>query len=71
MFKKYASQINEKYFYFFISTIIQIEALLYPSFTWNDRLCAKSQRFWVIVEDSDANIILHHEIFVLLKKTVS
>uniref|UniRef100_A0A914KRM4 Activating signal cointegrator 1 complex subunit 3 n=1 Tax=Meloidogyne incognita TaxID=6306 RepID=A0A914KRM4_MELIC len=48
-------------------TIIQIEALLYPSFTWCDRL-GGAQRFWVIVEDADANIILHHEIFILLKK---
>ncbi|KAF7630755.1 hypothetical protein Mgra_00008963 [Meloidogyne graminicola] len=46
---------------------IEVEAIIRP-ITW-DRLCAKSQRFWVIVEDSDANIILHHEIFVLLKKT--
>ena len=55
--------------FFILSTIIQIEALLYPSFTWCDRL-GGAQRFWVIVEDADANIILHHEIFILLKKMV-
>uniref|UniRef100_A0A1I8BS09 Activating signal cointegrator 1 complex subunit 3 n=1 Tax=Meloidogyne hapla TaxID=6305 RepID=A0A1I8BS09_MELHA len=46
---------------------IEVEANIRP-ITWT-HLCGGSQRFWVIVEDADANIILHHEIFILLKKT--
>uniref|UniRef100_A0A914I9P9 Activating signal cointegrator 1 complex subunit 3 n=2 Tax=Globodera TaxID=31242 RepID=A0A914I9P9_GLORO len=49
-------------------TIIQIEALLMPSFVWNNALLGSAQHYWVIVEDSDANIILHYENFLLTKK---
>uniref|UniRef100_A0A183BX03 Activating signal cointegrator 1 complex subunit 3 n=1 Tax=Globodera pallida TaxID=36090 RepID=A0A183BX03_GLOPA len=49
-------------------TIIQIEALLMPNFVWNNALLGSAQHYWVIVEDSDANIILHYENFLLTKK---
>ncbi|KAL3084609.1 hypothetical protein niasHT_035608 [Heterodera trifolii] len=49
-------------------SIIQIDAFLRPIFVWNNALLGSAQHYWVIVEDCDANIILHYENFLLTKK---
>lgn len=52
-------------------TIIQIDALITPTFTWNNKLHgSNAQKFWIFVEDSEDNMILHYEQFVLTKKMV-
>lgn len=56
----------------FFRTIIQINAVITPNFTWHDRIYGSAgvQRFWVLIEDTDENLILHYESLVFPKKKV-
>ncbi|KAI1690567.1 sec63 brl domain-containing protein [Ditylenchus destructor] len=54
-----------------LRAIIQVEAILTPAFTWNDKLLGSgAHRFWVFFENLDDNIILHYDQFILTKKKV-
>ncbi|CAG7714145.1 unnamed protein product, partial [Allacma fusca] len=39
-----------------------------PDFDWDEKLHGSSVAFWIIVEDVDSEVILHHEHFVLKQR---
>ncbi len=47
---------------------LQVELAISPDFQWEDKIHGTSESFWVIVEDSDSEVILHYEPFILKKK---
>ena len=49
-------------------SMLRVELTLTPDFNWNDKYHGFAESFWIIVEDVDGEIILHHEYFVLKKK---
>jgi pre-mRNA-splicing helicase BRR2 len=53
-------------------TIVRIDASIWPTFTWNDQLLGQGgmQRFWLFIEDTDTNMILHYEQINYPKKKV-
>ena len=47
---------------------LRVELTITPDFQWEERLHANSQAFWILVEDVDSEVILHHEYFLLKSK---
>ncbi|KAL5072609.1 hypothetical protein RYX36_011593 [Vicia faba] len=47
-----------------------VELTITPDFSWDDRIHGYVEQFWVIVEDSDGECILHHEYFMLKKQYI-
>lgn len=39
-----------------------------PDFQWDEKLHGASEAFWILVEDVDSEVILHHEYFLLKSK---
>jgi len=44
---------------------LKVELVITPDFEWDEKTHGNSLAFWIIVEDVDSEIILHHEHFVL------
>jgi activating signal cointegrator complex subunit 3 len=49
-------------------TVLKIDLLITPDFVWKDRWHGASQRWWILVEDSENDHIYHSELFTLTKK---
>lgn len=49
-------------------TVLKIDLLITPDFTWKDRFHGTVQRWWILVEDSDNDHIYHSELFTLTKR---
>ncbi|KAG8095958.1 hypothetical protein GUJ93_ZPchr0013g36564 [Zizania palustris] len=49
-------------------TVLKVDLLITPEFVWRDRHHGMSQRWWIIVEDSENDTIYHSELFTLTKK---
>lgn len=49
-------------------TVLKVDLLLTPDFTWKDRFHGASQRWWILVEDSENDHIYHSDLFTLSKK---
>ncbi|CAF2937525.1 unnamed protein product [Rotaria sp. Silwood2] len=47
---------------------LKIELTITPDFQWDDKIHGMAEPFWILVEDVDSEILLHHEYF-LLKNT--
>nr|XP_027194673.1 U5 small nuclear ribonucleoprotein 200 kDa helicase-like [Dermatophagoides pteronyssinus] len=47
---------------------LKVELTIQPDFHWDERVHGNSQAFWIIVEDVDSEVILHHEYFLLKQK---
>lgn len=47
---------------------LRVELTITPDFKWDDKIHGQSEAFWILVEDVDSEIILHHEYFLLKKK---
>ena len=47
---------------------LRMELTLTPDFQWDDKVHGHSEAFWILVEDVDSEIVLHHEYFLLKKK---
>lgn len=45
--------------------VLKVELTIIPDFQWDERVHGNSQAFWILVEDVDQEIILHHEFFLL------
>lgn len=45
-----------------------MELTITPDFQWDDKLHGASEAFWILVEDVDSEVILHHEYFLLKSK---
>ena len=48
--------------------LARMELTLTPDFQWDEKVHGQSEAFWIMVEDVDSEIILHHEFFLLKKK---
>ncbi|CAN6469997.1 unnamed protein product [Victoria cruziana] len=49
-------------------TVLKVDLLIAPDFTWKDRFHGAAQRWWILVEDSENDHIYHSELFTLTKK---
>ncbi|KAK9919281.1 hypothetical protein M0R45_027888 [Rubus argutus] len=51
-------------------TVLRVELTITPDFQWEDKVHGYVEPFWVLVEDSDGESILHHEYFLLKKQYI-
>ena len=49
-------------------SVLRVKLWLTADFDWNERIHGKSESYWVWVEHSETNEILHHEYFILSRK---
>ncbi|PWZ04811.1 DExH-box ATP-dependent RNA helicase DExH14 [Zea mays] len=49
-------------------TVLKVDLHITPEFVWKDRYHGMSERWWIIVEDSENDTIYHSELFTLTKK---
>ncbi|XP_071494841.1 U5 small nuclear ribonucleoprotein 200 kDa helicase-like [Diadema antillarum] len=47
---------------------LRVELTITPDFQWDEKIHGNSEAFWILVEDVDSEIILHHEYFLLKSK---
>ncbi|KAF0763286.1 putative U5 small nuclear ribonucleoprotein 200 kDa helicase [Aphis craccivora] len=47
---------------------LRVELTITPDFQWDEKLHGNSEAFWVLVEDVDSEVVLHHEFFLLKAK---
>ncbi len=47
---------------------LSIELTIQADFQWDDKVHGNSEGFWLMVEDVNSEVILHHEFFLLKKK---
>ena len=47
---------------------LKIELTIIPDFEWDEKVHGNSEAFWILIEDVDGEIILHHEYFLLKQK---
>ncbi|XP_040201868.1 U5 small nuclear ribonucleoprotein 200 kDa helicase [Rana temporaria] len=47
---------------------LKVELTVTPDFQWDDKVHGSSEAFWILVEDVDSEVILHHEYFLLKAK---
>jgi pre-mRNA-splicing helicase BRR2 len=48
-------------------SLLRMELLVRPNFTWDEQLHGASEAFWILVEDCDGEQILFHDQFILRK----
>eukprot|EP00061_Rhincodon_typus_P019091 g48546.t1 len=47
---------------------LKVELTITPDFQWDEKIHGSSEAFWILVEDVDSEVILHHEYFLLKAK---
>nr|XP_033194376.1 putative U5 small nuclear ribonucleoprotein 200 kDa helicase [Bombus vancouverensis nearcticus] len=47
---------------------LRVELTITPDFQWDEKIHGASEAFWILVEDVDSEVILHHEYFLLKAK---
>ncbi|KAH3788153.1 U5 small nuclear ribonucleoprotein 200 kDa helicase-like [Dreissena polymorpha] len=47
---------------------LRVELTITPDFQWDEKVHGTSEAFWILVEDVDSEVILHHEYFLLKDK---
>ncbi|XP_064601354.1 U5 small nuclear ribonucleoprotein 200 kDa helicase-like [Liolophura sinensis] len=47
---------------------LRVELTITPDFQWDEKVHVSSEAFWILVEDVDGEVILHHEYFLLKHK---
>ena len=47
---------------------LKVELTIRPDFQWVERIHGNSQAFWILIEDVDGEVILHHEYFLLKQR---
>ncbi|XP_054164003.1 U5 small nuclear ribonucleoprotein 200 kDa helicase-like [Oppia nitens] len=47
---------------------LKVELTIIPDFQWDEKVHGNSEAFWILIEDVDGEIILHHEYFLLKQK---
>lgn len=47
---------------------LRVELTITPDFIWDEKVHGLSEAFWILVEDVDSEVILHHEYFLLKSK---
>ncbi|XP_063390597.1 U5 small nuclear ribonucleoprotein 200 kDa helicase [Cydia fagiglandana] len=46
---------------------LRVQLTITPDFHWDEKIHGQSEAFWILVEDVDSEVVLHHE-FLLLKE---
>lgn len=46
-------------------SVLKVDLTLTPDFQWDEKAHGYAQGFWILVEDNDGEMILHHEFFLL------
>lgn len=46
-------------------SVLKVDLTLTPDFQWDEKAHGYAQGFWILVEDNDGEVILHHEFFLL------
>eukprot|EP00916_Digyalum_oweni_P004984 GHVL01008895.1.p1 GENE.GHVL01008895.1~~GHVL01008895.1.p1 ORF type:complete len:2144 (+),score=476.12 GHVL01008895.1:34-6465(+) len=46
-------------------SVLLVELTITPDFQWEFNIHGSAESFWIIVEDVDSELILHHELFIL------
>lgn len=49
-------------------SLLKIELTITPDFQWDEKVHGTGEAFWILVEDVDGEIILHHDSFILKQK---
>lgn len=49
-------------------SMLRVELTITPDFQWDEKIHGTSEAFWILVEDVDSEVILHHEYFLLKSK---
>ncbi|WVZ20273.1 hypothetical protein V8G54_007595, partial [Vigna mungo] len=49
-------------------TVLKVDLVITPIFTWKDRFHGTAQRWWILVEDSENDHIYHSELLTLTKR---
>ncbi|KAK4804036.1 hypothetical protein SAY86_003853 [Trapa natans] len=49
-------------------TVLKVDLLITPDFTWKERFHGQALRWWILVEDSENDHIYHSELFTLTKR---
>ncbi|KAL5544599.1 hypothetical protein UlMin_008383 [Ulmus minor] len=49
-------------------TVLKVDLLIAPDFTWKDRFHGAALRWWILVEDSENDHIYHSDLFTLTKR---
>ncbi|XP_031639377.1 putative U5 small nuclear ribonucleoprotein 200 kDa helicase, partial [Contarinia nasturtii] len=47
---------------------LRVELTITPDFQWDEKVHGESEGFWILIEDVDSEVILHHEFFLLKAK---
>lgn len=47
---------------------LRVELTITPDFQWEEKVHGNSEAFWILVEDVDSEVVLHHEYFLLKSK---
>ncbi|XP_053622297.1 U5 small nuclear ribonucleoprotein 200 kDa helicase [Plodia interpunctella] len=47
---------------------LRVELTITPDFQWDEKVHGQSEAFWILVEDVDSEVVLHHEYFLLKEK---
>ncbi|XP_059610853.1 U5 small nuclear ribonucleoprotein 200 kDa helicase [Phlebotomus argentipes] len=50
------------------TSTLRVELSITPDFQWDEKVHGQSEAFWILVEDVDSEVILHHEFFLLKAK---
>ncbi|KAG6635576.1 hypothetical protein CIPAW_11G052300 [Carya illinoinensis] len=49
-------------------TVLKVDLCIMPEFIWKDRFHGATERWWIVVEDSENDHIYHSELFTLTKR---
>jgi len=52
-------------------SVIRVELAITPAFQWEHKIHGDAEPFWVFVQDSDSEQLLHSELFILKQKNAS
>ncbi|KAJ2939955.1 hypothetical protein O0L34_g6662 [Tuta absoluta] len=47
---------------------LSVELTITTDFQWDEKIHGQSEAFWILVEDVDSEVVLHHEYFLLKQK---
>ena len=48
-----------------VCTLVQVDLTITPDFMWDEKVHGGVESFWILVEDSDSEFLLHHQFFLL------
>ncbi|EPQ30981.1 uncharacterized protein PFL1_01170 [Pseudozyma flocculosa PF-1] len=49
-------------------SLLHVQLTITPDFQWDERVHGGAQKFWILVEDVDGEVVLFHDQFLLLRR---